>query len=302
MTLVGTPAAPASAQVSVEVSPLRVELQAGPGSTTTQPVTLTNYGKEPVRVRATLTDWDLTKDGTPQFEGAVVGGPYSATAWLRLAPPEQVIEPGASATVRFSAALPAVVEPGGYRTGILFEFEPASGAMLTPKRELAFKSRIATLIYVNTGAPPAATELVDVRVRPTTDGVEIVATVKNSGRRTVRTRGTLVLFDEAGAVAREAAVPDVPLLPESERELAIPVAAPSTGSGQAHSTSSGQAQASVPLAPGLYRAELKLESRAACAHRRRNTGANSAIAHAEDCLEPLEGARPEFVERASSIG
>ncbi len=258
--------APASAQVSVEVSPLRVELQAGPGSTTTQPVTLTNYGKEAVRVRATLTDWDLTKDGTPQFEGAVTGGPYSATAWLRLAPPEQVIEPGASATVRFSAALPAVVEPGGYRTGILFEFEPASGAIVSPRRELAFKSRIATLIYVNVGAPPVATELVDVSVRPTTDGVDIVATVRNSGRRTVRTRGTLVLFDAAGAVAREAAVPDVPLLPESEREVSIPVAvasapnsgqAPSTSSGQAPSTGSGQVAA--PLAPGLYRAELKLD-------------------------------------------
>ena len=250
--------APASAQVSVEVSPLRVELQAGPGSTTTQPVTLTNYGKEAVRVRATLTDWDLTKDGTPQFEGAAIGGPYSATTWLRLAPPEQVIEPGASATVRFSAALPAVVEPGGYRTGILFEFEPASGAMVSPRRELAFKSRIATLIYVNSGAPATATELVDVQVRPAPDGVEIVAMVKNSGRRTVRTRGTLVLFDAAGAVAREAAVPDVPLLPESEREVSIPVAVASpASSGQALSTSSGQVAA--PLAPGLYRAELKLD-------------------------------------------
>jgi P pilus assembly chaperone PapD len=240
-TLVGP--APASAQVSVEVSPLRVELQAGPRSTTTQPVTLTNYGKEAVRVRATLTDWDLTRDGTPQFEGAEVGGRYSATAWLRLAPPEQVIEPGASATVRFSATLPEAVEPGGYRTGILFEFEPASGIPLSPRRELAFKSRIATLIYVNAGAPPAATELVDVRVRPTTDGVDIVATVKNSGRRTVRTRGTLVLFDATGAVAREAVVPDVPLLPESEREVAVPVAV----------------AAATPLAPGLYRAELKLD-------------------------------------------
>ncbi len=97
-------AIPVSAQVSVEVSPLRVELQAGPGSTTTQPVTLTNHGKEAVRLRATLTDWDLTRDGTPQFEGSEVGGRYSATSWLRIAPPEQVIEPGASATVRFSAS------------------------------------------------------------------------------------------------------------------------------------------------------------------------------------------------------
>jgi P pilus assembly chaperone PapD len=242
--LVGTLVAPAavSAQVSVEASPLRVELQAGPGSTTTQPVTLTNYGKEAVRVRATLTDWDLTRDGTPQFEGAEIGGRYSATSWFRLAPPEQVIEPGASATVRFSAALPEAVEPGGYRTGILFEFEPA-GIPLSPRRELAFKSRIATLIYVNAGAPPVATELVDVRVRPTAEGLDIVAIVKNSGRRTVRTRGTLVLFDAAGAVARETAVPDVPLLPESEREVAVPV----------------PIATATPLAPGLYRAELKLD-------------------------------------------
>ncbi len=233
---------PVAAQVSVEVSPLRVELQAGPGSSTTQPITLTNYGKEAVRVRARLTDWDLTRDGTPQFEG-VEAGRYSATAWLRIAPPEQVVEPGASATVRFNAVLPESVEPGGYRTGILFEFESAAGPILSVRREVAFKSRIATLLYINTGAPPAVTELVDVTVRPTSEGVDVVATVKNSGRKTVRTKGTLVLIDAAGAIAREAAVPDVPLLPESEREVAVPVAiAPTT-----------------PLAPGIYRAELKLD-------------------------------------------
>jgi P pilus assembly chaperone PapD len=231
----------AAAQVSVEVSPLRVELQAGPGSSTTQPVTLTNYGKETVRVRARLTDWDLTRDGTPQFEGADAGR-YSATSWVRLAPPEQTIEPGASAIVRFSASLPEGVEPGGYRTGILFEFEPETRTA-APKRELAFKSRIATLIYINSGTSVAAAELVDVRVRPAESGVDVVATLKNSGRRTVRTKGTLQLFDASGAVAREVVVPDVPMLPESEREVTVPVAI----------------AAASPLAPGLYRAELKLD-------------------------------------------
>jgi len=231
----------AAAQVSVEVSPLRVELQAGPGSTTTQPVTLTNYGKETVRVRARLTDWDLTRDGTPQFEGADAGR-FSATPWVRLAPPEQTIEPGAAGIVRFSASLPEGVEPGGYRTGILFEFEPEARTA-APKRELAFKSRIATLIYINSGTSVAAAELVDVRVRPADSGVDVVATLKNSGRRTVRTKGTLQLFDASGAVAREALVPDVPLLPESEREVTVPVAI----------------AAGSPLPPGLYRAELKLD-------------------------------------------
>lgn len=236
-------ATPVSAQVSVEVSPLRVELQAGPGSSTTQPVTLTNYGKQAVRVRAAMTDWDLTRDGTPQFEGSEIGGRFSATAWLRVAPPEQILEPGASATVRFNVTLPDTVEPGGYRTGILFEFEPASAAPAAPRKELAFRSRIATLIYVNAGAPPALTELVDVRVRPTSEGLDVVATVKNSGRKTVRTKGTLVLFDATGTVTREAAVPDVPLLPESEREVAVPL----------------PINPATPLAPGVYRAELKLD-------------------------------------------
>jgi len=240
LLLVGV-AQTAAAQVSVEVSPLRVELQTGPGSTTTQPVTLTNYGKETVRVRARLTDWDLARDGTPQFEGADAGR-YSATSWVRLAPPEQTIEPGASAIVRFSANLPEGVEPGGYRTGILFEFEPETRTA-APKRELAFKSRIATLIYINSGTSVAAAELVDVRIRPADSGVDVVATLKNSGRRTVRTKGTLQLFDASGALAREAVVPDVPLLPESEREVTVPVAI----------------AAASPLAPGLYRAELKLD-------------------------------------------
>ena len=236
-------AVPSAAQVSVEVSPLRVELQAGPGSSTTQPVTLTNYGKQAVRVRAKMTDWDLTRDGTPQFEGSEVGGRFSASAWLRVAPPEMVIEPGVSATVRFNVTLPGTVEPGGYRTGILFEFEPASTAPAASRKELALRSRIATLIYVNAGAPPAVSELVDVRVRPTGDGLDVVATLKNSGRRTLRTKGTLVLFDATGAIAREAAVPDVPLLPESEREVAVPL--PMTSGTQ--------------LAPGVYRAEIKLD-------------------------------------------
>ena len=236
-------ASPASAQISVEVSPLRVELQAGPGSATTQPVTLTNYGKEVIRVRATMTDWDLTRDGTPQFEGSETGGRFSATAWLRVAPPEQIVEPGATAVVRFNVTVPQGVEPGGYRTGILFEFEDTSAGLAVAKRELSFRSRIATLIYVNTGTPPAATELLDVRVRPSRAGVDVVATVKNSGRKTVRTKGALVLFDASGAIAREVPVPDVPLLPESEREVAVPVAIAE----------------SSPLAPGVYRAELKLD-------------------------------------------
>ena len=219
-------AAPAAAQISVEVSPLRIELVAGPGSTTTQGITLTNAGKDPVRVRATLTDWDLSKDGAPQFEGAVEGGPYSATSWMRIAPPEQVVEPGKETIVRISMSVPGNVQPGGYRTGVLFEFGPATGDPVGRARQVMFKSRIATLIYVSIGQPAMAAELTDLRQRSTGQQLQVVATIKNTSRRYVRTRGSLILYDQDGKNVREVPVPDVPLLPESERELAMVVADP----------------------------------------------------------------------------
>jgi P pilus assembly chaperone PapD len=236
--------APAAAQISVEVSPLRVELVAGPGSTTTQGITVINAGKEPVRVRAKLTDWELSKDGSPQFEGAVESGPYSATAWVRVAPPEQVIEPGKETTVRFSMTVPAGMQPGGYRTGVLFEFGPSTGDPVGRAREVMFKSRIATLIYVNIGQPVMAAELTDLRLRSAGPQLQVVATVKNTSRRYVRTKGTLVVYDQAGKTLREVPVPDVPLLPESEREVTMVVV---------------DLEKNLTLAAGEYRVELRID-------------------------------------------
>ena len=237
-------ASPAVAQISVEVSPLRVELAAGPGSTTTQGITVINAGKEPVRVRAALTDWELSKDGSPQFEGAVEGGPYSATSWVRVAPPEQVIEPGKETTVRFSMTVPPGVEPGGYRTGVLFEFGPSTGDPAGRAREVMFKSRIATLIYVNIGQPVVAAELTDLRLRNSGPQLQIVATVRNTSRRYVRTKGTLLVSDQTGKPVREVPVPDVPLLPESEREVTMVVVDP---------------EKNLTLAAGDYRVELRID-------------------------------------------
>ena len=237
-------AAPAAAQVSVEVSPLRVELTAGPGSTTTQAITLNNAGKDAVRVRATLTDWDLSRDGAPQFEGAVENGPYSATPWLRIAPPEQIIEAGKTAMVRFSMTVPSDIQAGGYRTGVLFEFGPATGDPVVRAREVMIKSRIATLIYINIGEPAMVAELTDLRTRAAGPQLQAVATVRNTGRRSVRTKGSLLVYDGTGKMVREVAVPDVPLLPESEREVSMNVVDP---------------EKHAALAAGEYRLELRID-------------------------------------------
>jgi hypothetical protein len=240
---VATPAAPAPAPVSVEVSPLRVELKVAPGASHTQAITLTNTGKEAVRVRALLQDWFLSKEGAPQFQEPEDGRAFSASQWLRFAPPEVVIQPATDATVRFTLTVPQGVAAAGYRTGIMFQLSPASGDPVAARRGVAVRSQIATLIYANVGEPPIGSiELTDLRNRPTPEQTYIIATLKNTGRRTVRTKGTLTIYGASGAI-REVPVPDVPLLPESERDVAIVVS--ETGA--------------KALPPGEYRIEVKID-------------------------------------------
>jgi hypothetical protein len=249
-----------SAQVSIEASPLRIEMQAWPGASATHSVTLTNVGNQRVRVRASLSDWYLSKDGAPQFEEPAAGRGFAAASWVRFAPPEFVIEGGSQGTVRFTVTVPDGVEPAGYRTGLLFDFSPEEKDATTRSKQVTVRSRIATLVYVHVaeraagprpgpGAhPPATVELTDLRVRSTVEETQVVATLKNTSRRSVRTKGAMTLYDRNGLAVREVAVPDVPVLPQSERDVAVPVAAvlpPGAGSSA--------------LPTGEYRVELKID-------------------------------------------
>ena len=237
------PTAPAPAPVSVEVSPLRVELKVAPGATHTQAITLTNTGKEAVRVRALLQDWFLSKEGAPQFQDPEEGRAFSASQWLRFAPPEVVIQPATEATVRFTLTVPQGVDAAGYRSGIMFQLSPAAGDPVAARRGVSVRSQIATLIYANVGEPPAGTiDLTDLRSRVAPEQTMIIATLKNTGRRTVRTKGTVTIQTAAGAAIRDVPMPDVPLLPDSERDVAIVIA-----------------DAAKPLPPGEYRIEVKID-------------------------------------------
>ncbi len=223
---------------------MRVELKVAPGASHTQAVTLTNQGSAPVRIRARVEDWYLSRDGTPQFTPVAPGTPYSAAAWVRLAPPEQVVDPGKVATVRFTTTVPAEAAEAGYRSAILFEFAPPGGDLVGRGRDVVFRSRVATLIYVTVGNPPPAVDLVDLRVRfGQSRAAEVVALLRNTSRANVRTKGTLVISTPAGQLVRKLEVPNVPILPESEREVVI-----ATGR-----------EDEPPLPAGEYRVEVQLD-------------------------------------------
>ena len=239
-------ATPAAGQLSVEVSPLRVELTVGAGAQHTQAVTLANQGSDPVRIRARVQDWFMTQDGTPQFDAALPAADqkYAAAGWVRVAPPEQVVAPGETGTVRFTTSVPPDASDAGYRASVLFEFGPAGGDATAQRRQVLFRSRIATLVYLTVGTPQPAVDLVNLQPR-VLEGQppQIVVTLQNTGPVHVRTKGRLVIRDASGTVVRELDLPDAPVLPESLRDLAV--------------TTASETQA--PLSPGDYQVEVRVD-------------------------------------------
>ena len=124
----------------------------------------------------------MSKDGTPQYRDAEGTMPFSASAWIRLNPVEQVVEPGKSGMVRFTVNIPAGTAPGGYRAAIMFDFAPPGTEGVISKGVL-FKSRVATIVYVTVGSPKPAVDLVDVQpVVKAGQPARIAATLKNTGR------------------------------------------------------------------------------------------------------------------------
>jgi hypothetical protein len=73
--------------------------------------------------------------------------------------------------------------------------------------------------------------------------VRVIAVLKNTSSRSVRTKGTLTLYDKAGAIVSQTLVPDAPVLPESEREIVILAINPD--------------KPAPP--PGEYRVEVKID-------------------------------------------
>ncbi len=141
-----------------------------------------------------------------------------------------------------------MLEAAGYRTSLLFDFSPNEPDGVVRAKQVTVRSRIATLIYVHVaqagpaGHPPAAVELTDLQVR-TKEQTEVVATLEECQPSIGAHEG----HDGPGTTraARSCGrwpVPDVPVLPESERDVAV-------------STSDSP----KPLPPGDYRVELKID-------------------------------------------
>ena len=207
------------ADVSIGVSPIRIEHSVGQGERGTDMISVTNDGSAATRLRISVEDWSLTKDGNPVFMKTGENA-YSCARWIRVNPTDLRIEPGQTKEVRFTVSVPQGVEDGGYRAAIIIETVPDATPGEKVKR-VFLRGRIATIIYEVVGKPIPNGHANALQARPKKEGVDFILALQNAGKVHFRTKGSIAVKDDRGEKVLEVEIPDVPVLPESEREVKV---------------------------------------------------------------------------------
>ena len=208
-----------SAEVSISVAPIRVEHLVKQGEKGTDVISVTNDGTAPTRLKVSIEDWSLTKDGNPMFVKAE-NNRYSCVEWIRINPVDFRVGPGQTREVRYTITVPQGIEDGGYRAAIIFETVPD----VTPGEKMKrvfLRGRIVTILYEVVGKPVQEGHANGLRTELKKEGIDFFIALQNTGKVHFRTKGSITVKDSNGTKAFEAEVPDVPVLPESEREIKI---------------------------------------------------------------------------------
>lgn len=233
---------PASAALtSLSVYPSRMELAATSGAQQTFGVTVANPGKQPLRVRTAVADWNSTLTGDMEFLAAGQA-PHSAAAMLKVTPAQFVVAPGQSQIVRITADVPEGT-PDGQRHGIVFfETTPPQMPRKNQGTNVVISQRLGCTVYVDVGAVRRRATVTGLAYFPPKDKqpARIGVALDNLGTAYVRGAGELTVTNaETGVVVEKKPVAELFALRESRRLHFTPLA--------------------KPLGPGTYRLRLTLD-------------------------------------------
>ena len=210
-------------QISISVTPIRVEHELAPGGTKTDVIRVENIADRVLRARVVVSDWYLERDGTPVFVKRGRIAAFSMSDWIEVNPAELTLRPGETRTIRYTVDVPANTADGGYRTANLIESLPD----LDSQRQALtayINARIGVIVYGRVGAAAPAVEIARQQLLedPSTPGWKAVhLTLRNTGVVHFRYQGDSQLLDATGAVLATVSVPESVVLPQSERDVVV---------------------------------------------------------------------------------
>jgi len=201
------------ADISVDVSPAKYELQTAPGKSETFPIMVRNSSNTAVHITAALSDYTVGTNGTYAFL-APGSGKFSLAKAIQINPREFDIEPNAFQQVRFSIDVPAGAS-GEYASLVFFTTRPTRKA----GGGVAIAERIASKIYVIIPESARFTgEVEDVSAKTLDDGEHYLVNFQNTGNAHVYLSGRIEI-KQAGAVVDRVTLPQGMLVERSGKRV-----------------------------------------------------------------------------------
>ncbi|MGC9966820.1 MAG: hypothetical protein ABSE08_15560 [Syntrophobacteraceae bacterium] len=211
-------AIPATAQMSIMVSPIRVEHQVKAGTNETNIIEVRNEGTTPTRIAVHAEDWTMDRKGDVNFARAG-GDPGSCANWLQLNPVDFRLDPGQVRQVRYSLTVPAEAKEGGYRAAIALEGLPLPQEGVA-KRKMTLNGRIVVMAYATVGNPEIRAQFQDFQVAAGNKGISFKLTLANQGDVHFRVKKSFITIKKSnGEEVCRVEVPEIPVLPGGAREL-----------------------------------------------------------------------------------
>jgi len=177
---------PASADLSLDVAPAKLELQITGNTTQTFPITVRNSGSVPLHIQVSLSDFSLTPSGDYIFSKAGANR-YTLATWLGVNPREFDVPPNTVQQVRVTLNVPGHVT-GEYSGIIFFTTRPERHAT----RGITFAERVAAKIYAYTPSSLHLDGAVDgIAAKQTSIGEQFLVGFKNRGNAHVYLNGKI---------------------------------------------------------------------------------------------------------------
>jgi len=194
---------------SIEIDPMRLELEADSGNTTTGYITITNRANETIDVSVSPGDYRYMFSSSTIYPGP--GKPQSVPScksWISLKPDKLTLEKGKTASLEYSIKVPAASK-GEYVGAILIDKEQPAGELKAAKTgqvRVKITPRINIPVYVaikNSLSRSCEIQKLEAVSSTNKKFVWFSVTLKNNGTVHIRPAITLTMFDENKTVANK---------------------------------------------------------------------------------------------------
>lgn len=222
LVLPGFAPAPAAAAGDLLIAPTRLVFE---GKDRTAALSITNTGHQSATYRISWLQRRMTEAGSFEDVTAPAPGERFADELVRFSPQQVVLPPGVAQTVRLMLRKPAGLEPGEYRSHLLFRAVP-SGAPPEGSAEGPLGIRLTAIygvsipVIVRQGETHARVAIEEVRLG---DG-RLSLTLAREGNRSVYGDLVATFEPEGGSPRRVGQLKGLAVYtPNAQRRVAVPL-------------------------------------------------------------------------------